>query len=214
MRRNKKSIGTLIATTEDGDNQRILSKQTKKCPSLGRFHTTGIIDEPQFLPLLLAPRLQQRAKIIVGFPGIGKSFISKDPSNQFSWLNIHDEPGYAKGAEESFHEGVLVLAQQPGVLLLPAHRTVGEFLVKENLIFTSVFPKRILKEEYLRRYRVRGSSEGFVELVEQRWDQFLDNMWYHHGRCNHVELAEGQFLKDVFGRILLQADANRLVERL
>jgi hypothetical protein len=150
----------------------------------------------------------QLAKIIVGFPGIGKSFVSKDTSGAYTWLNIHDEPGYAKGAEGSFFTELLVLAQKPGIILLPAHRMVGNFLISQNLAFTSVFPRRQLKDDYLRRYRERGNSINFVKLVEKRWDSFVDNMWYPHGRCNHVELDEGQFLKDVLLRVLTKADAN------
>jgi hypothetical protein len=197
-----------------------ISKKDRIQPSLGRFHTTGtktINQQQQFVPILASPTAQdhapQLAKIIVGFPGIGKSFVSQDKSPQFSWLHIYDEPGYEKGAEASFHSEVLRLAQHEAVLLLPAHRTVGAFLMKHNLVFTSVFPKSGLREEYLRRYQKRGSSQGFVELVEKQWDDFVKNMWYLEGRCNHVELSEGQFLKDVFGRILLQADATGTVKR-
>lgn len=211
--------GSLTTTAEYAKNTESLSRRGKKLPSLGRFHTTGTetINQTRLAPLLatLTARVYapQLAKIIVGFPGIGKSFVSQDESPQFSWLNIYDEPGYAKGAEDSFHSEVLRLAQQEAVLLLPAHRTVGAFLVKSNLVFTSVFPERGLKDEYLTRYRKRGSSQGFVDLVEEQWDQFVKNMWYLDGRCNHVELSKGQFLKDVFCRVLLQADAGRVVER-
>lgn len=134
--------------------------------------------------------------------------MSKDSSDELKWLNIQDEPGYAKGAEDSFKKGVLILAQKPGVLLLPAHRMVGEFLVQNRLAFTSIFPKRCLKSEYLRRYRDRGSSTSFVELVDSKWDLFVKNMWYPGGRCNHIELNEGQFLKDVLLRVLTQTDAE------
>jgi len=202
--------GNMGETAQGEDIRDSMSSKRRKQGSLARFNTINIMMNP--LPSSPHPssttRLPQCAKIIVGFPGIGKSFISRDLSDQYSWLNIHDEPGYTKGAEDSFLSGVLLLAQKPGVLLLPAHRMVGEFLVSQNLVFTSVFPKRGLKEEYLRRYRERGSPEGLVELVGKRWDLFVDNMWYPKGRCNHVELEEGQFLKDVFLTILMQADAN------
>jgi hypothetical protein len=183
------------------------SKQRKQI-SLIKFHTENAFMTPLQFSLHVEPERQtQHAKIIVGFPGIGKSFISKNKVGQYSWLNVQDEPGYAKGAEDLFFEGVRKLSRQPGVLLLPAHRIVGNFLISQNLVFTSVFPKRNLKDDYLRRYRQRGNSEGFVELLEKKWDPFIDNMWYDFGRCNHVELEEGEFLADVFLRILMQADA-------
>lgn len=196
-------------TSRDEKIRDISLAERRKPGSLLRYNTIGFTASAQQTPSVskTPSRPVQRAKIIVGFPGIGKSYISKDTTGAYSWLNIHDEPGYAKGAEESFFTGVLLLAQQPGVLLLPAHRMVGNFLISQNLTFTSVFPKRCLKNDYLKRYRERGSSVEFVELVEKRWDPFVDNMRYSHGRCNHVELDEGQFLKDVFGEILTQVDA-------
>lgn len=185
------------------------STERRKPVSLIRYNTDGVLSDilQQKMSQIASSQPIQRAKIIVGFPGIGKSYVSKDTTGAYTWLNIHDEPGYAKGAEDSFFDGVLLLAQEPGVLLLPAHRMVGNFLISQNLAFTSVFPKRGLKDDYLRRYRERGSSEGFVKLVDERWDPFVDNMWYSNGRCNHVELEEGQFLKDVFLGVLTQADA-------
>jgi len=185
-------------------------KQKKKA-SLVRYHTINIISKDSLpSPQHSKPKPQppQRAKIIVGFPGVGKSFVSREQSSQYSWLNIYDEPGYAKGDEKRFLAGVLKLAQEPGVLLLPSHRMTGEFLISNDLVFTSVFPKRGLKEDYIRRYRERGSSEAFVELVSKNWDPFVDAMWYQHGKCNHIELDEGQYLKDVFAGILTQADAT------
>jgi len=58
----------------------------KKHASLNRYNTVDIIitslPSPHY-PIPMA-QSQQRAKIIVGFPGIGKSFMSKDTSNQYS----------------------------------------------------------------------------------------------------------------------------------
>lgn len=211
--RNRSSRGITNITANTADEPQF--KNRTRQATLVRFHTVGAIVQPPLLrnisPTHAVP--QQLAKIIVGFPGIGKSFVSNDLSGQLSWLNIQDEPGYAKGAEDSFRAGLLVLAQQPGVLLLPAHRMIGNFLIQNNLVFTSVFPRRELKDEYLERYRRRGSSAAFVDRLEKRWNQYVDNMLFPRGMCNHVELEKGEFLKDVFLRILLQADA-RVIERL
>ena len=77
----------------------------------------------------LHERMQQ-AKIIVGFPGIGKSTLAQKAAagKYTSWnvKQIFDEPNYAKGNEKAFLDGLLELAKQPEtVLLLPAHRFVS-----------------------------------------------------------------------------------------
>jgi TM2 domain-containing membrane protein YozV len=151
----------------------------------------------------------QLAKIIVGFPGIGKSHISSNTTGQYSWLNIVDEAGYVKGKEDELYARILSLCQEPGVLLLPAHPALGAFLVSQNLVFTSVYPKRELKEEYLERYKARGNDAGFVNLLDRSWDIFVDRMHYPEGRCRHIELRAGEFLGDVFLKILTQEDAPR-----
>jgi len=91
---------------------------------------------------------------------------------------------------------------------------VGDFLIENNLWFTSVFPKRSLKEDYLKRYRQRGNPESFVELVEQKWDIFVDSMQYDPSRCNHIELGEGEFLANVFWSILQHPDTIERREKL
>jgi len=69
----------------------------------------------------------QKAKIIVGFPGIGKSTLTRH-AGKYSWLKVHrilDEPNYAKGKETEFLQSLLELAKESGsVLLLPAHPMV------------------------------------------------------------------------------------------
>jgi len=90
------------------------------------------------IPTIMSPKIQesenkqQQAKIIVGFPGIGKSTLTqKAAAGKYTRWNVKqilDEPNYMKGNEEAFLAGLVDLAKEPDtVLLLPAHRFVSYF---------------------------------------------------------------------------------------
>ncbi|KAH8587686.1 hypothetical protein B0O99DRAFT_694241 [Bisporella sp. PMI_857] len=180
------------------------------------FQNLGIVDGASPPPSINAEDKEdtragrtQQAKIIVGFPGIGKSTIVKDIATnpeKYKWLGIAqilDEPNYAKGREVEFLTALLNLVQEPGhVLLLPAHSWIGEFLVEQKLSFTSVFPTRDAKEEYRTRYVNRGSPMALIEKVYSLWDIFIDSMKFTQQYCNHVILEKEQYLADVFPIIM------------
>ena len=56
--------------------------------------------------------------------------------------------------------------------------------------------KKELKEEYLKRYKERGSPEGFIKLISDNWDLWLEELKNQKG-CKHIELESGQFMANV-----------------
>ena len=116
-----------------------------KSPTNGSFPLTLTIKSRFTLKsaVIMAPKdhheRRQQAKIIVGFPGIGKSTLTqKAADGKYTMWNVKqilDEPNYAKGKEDTFLEALLELAKDPqSVLLLPAHQFVS-YLVNHHLSF-------------------------------------------------------------------------------
>lgn len=53
-----------------------------------------------------------------------------------------------------------------------------------------------MKKEMVQRYIDRGSPTGFVELIKNNWDNFINGM--KNDPCpNKIELKPGEFLADV-----------------
>jgi len=141
--------------------------------------------------------------VISGFPGIGKShFFRKNEkegksvldsdSSLFSWIEKGvrhpDFPNnYIKHIKENLGKS--------DIILVSSHKNVRDDLVENNIPFTLVYPSRSIKEEYLQRYIDRGSDNPFIKLLDNNWDNFLDEMEQQKG-CEKIELEEGKYLSD------------------
>jgi predicted KAP-like P-loop ATPase len=60
---------------------------------------------------------------------------------------------------------------------------------------TVVFPKLSLKQEYLNRYKQRGSSDDFIETLEEYWNDWINEL-KRRNDCLKVVLKSNQFLED------------------
>lgn len=140
--------------------------------------------------------------LVAGFPGTGKSyycyngdwshympskFATDSDSSKFDKSNF--PKNYINHIKEKISEGY-------ARIFISSHKEVREALVKNGLEFTLVYPKKELKEEYLKRYKVRGSTDGFIKLISENWDLWLDELKEQKG-CRHIELESGQFIANV-----------------
>lgn len=135
--------------------------------------------------------------IICGFPGIGKSFCAKIKTPRFnkedfdssSYNKTHD---WAKNYVNGMRELKSIWAD---IIFCSSHEDVRKEVSKLGL-FTCVYPSKDQKQDYLERYRQRGSSEEFIKLLDEKWDEWLTSMEEQKG-CLHIVLKPGQFLSDV-----------------
>lgn len=82
------------------------------------------------------------------------------------------------------------------IILISSHDVVRDALVKEGLEFTLVYPNIDLKDEFIERYKQRGSNEGFIKLVSDNWTDWIAQLQNQNG-CKKIELSTGQYLSDV-----------------
>ncbi len=141
--------------------------------------------------------------LVAGFPGTGKShycyngdyshyippkFATDSDSSKFDKTNFPNN--YIKHIKEKISEGY-------SRIFISSHKEVRDALVKNGLEFTLVYPKKELKEEYLKRYKERGSPDSFINLISNNWDLWVDELQKQKG-CKHIELESGQFMGNVF----------------
>ena len=141
-------------------------------------------------------RLGTKGKIICGFPGVGKSTLFKElkdskykvldsDSSTFDKKDFPDN--YIKHIKEKTGEGYTILAS--------SHKEVRDALIKEKMIFTLVYPDKSLKDEYLERYKERGSPQSFIDLLDKNWDTWIgqcDDLDDEH--VHKVKLGAGEFV--------------------
>jgi hypothetical protein len=140
-------------------------------------------------------------KVISGFPGVGKTYyknnsiyslkVTDSDSSKFSWVKEGvrhpDFPQNYINHIKTLHEYRFVFVS--------SHDVVRRALVDNNIYFTLVFPERNLKEEYLNRFKNRGSNKNFTNLLDTNCNIFIDSM-ENQTNCDLIRLGPGEFLKD------------------
>ena len=130
-------------------------------------------------------------RLVCGFPGVGKSHLCRktgwhdSDSSQFShrgeWPNNYIE--HLRGLE--------------GVALISTHKEVRDALADAGIPFDICYPSRELKQDYLARYKQRGSPATFVALLDHMWDEWITEM-DEETRCEkRIVLRAGEFASDV-----------------
>jgi len=143
-------------------------------------------------------------KVISGFPGIGKSHLFENridltildsDSSQFSWIEKWvRHPDFP----QNYIEHIKVNIGKVDVILVSSHKVVRDALSDNRIEFTLVYPSKYCKDEYLNRYRERGSDEKFVNMMDENWDKFYDEC--EDQECDtKIRLKNEQFLVDVIG---------------
>ena len=126
--------------------------------------------------------------VIAAFPGTGKSYCVKNEaekfdgvldsdSSNFSWKKdtngnntTERNPDFPNNYIEHIKENI----GKVDVIFVSSHKEVREALEKENIKYTLVYPNVFQKEDYIKRYKNRGSSESFIRLLEANWEEWIN----------------------------------------
>lgn len=136
-------------------------------------------------------------RVISAFPGTGKThyctteqdympndFACDSDSSKFDKSNFPQN--YIEHIKKMKEEGY-------AFIFVSSHKEVRDALVENGIDFTLVYPKKELKEEYINRYKKRGSSDSFIKLISDNWDLWIDELKNQKG-CKHIELESGKYL--------------------
>lgn len=153
----------------------------------------------------------RKAIIICGFPGVGKTTVANNrrsildaESSAFSWEFDPEKP-YERKRNCSFPGNYIKYIKEQSerfdAILVSSHRRVMDALRAEGEQYVIVAPRRELKNEYLIRYLQRGSDIDFIELLNEKWDEFLTDI--ENDGAPVIWLESGNVLADVLGAGLL-----------
>jgi hypothetical protein len=174
-------------------------------------HTTAMQPRsPQ--QLVKSDGLPQKAIVISGFAGIGKSHISSAEVTATKGYTIVDldSCNYShtpdKKANPNFPGNYIKAIKalkhnDKTIVLVATHTNVRDELVKENIFFSLVYPHKDLKEEYRLRYKARNNPTSYIDLMMNNWDNFVDGC-HQQKSCSRFMLMSKQFLTDVIAGII------------
>ena len=120
-----------------------------------------------------------RARIISGFPGVGKTTLFKSNKNlkivdsdssMFSWL----EPGVRHPEfPNNYIEHIKKCMDEYDLVLVSSHKVVRDALREHGLEYDIFYPSVEDKSVYIDRYITRGNDKNFIKIVEQNWDSWI-----------------------------------------
>lgn len=140
-------------------------------------------------------QIKNNAKVISGFPGVGKSsYVKKNKDVQDSDSSKFDKAEFP----QNYIQHIKKCIADGKTVLVSSHKDVRDALIKEKINFTLVYPDKSLKDEYLKRYTERGSPASFNTLLDKNWDEWIDQIESISSKyVTKKKLKVGQFLEDV-----------------
>lgn len=134
--------------------------------------------------------------LICGFPGVGKSYLTKEFG---SVVSDSDSSTFdKKDFPSNYIKHINSLIGKKKVICISTHKEVLDEVEKLGVNFLIIHPERSLKNEYLERYKERGSPEEFVKMMGEKWDSFMDAIEQPRENSWRIVLKKGEFLGNYF----------------
>lgn len=147
----------------------------------------------------------RQTKIISGFPAVGKSVLTEQSnlivldsdSSSYSWIRKGERhPNFPNNYINHIKENI----GKADYILVSSHDNVREALEENDIAYTLVYPSVELKDEYMNRYKSRGSEESFIAFINSNWNDFIESI-EEETHPTLFKLEVNQFLSDVINEI-------------
>ena len=139
--------------------------------------------------------LENKTLVISAFPGCGKSHFFRN--NESKEVLDSDSSKFDKEHfPKNYIEHIKSNLGKVDIIMVSSHKEVRDALVENEIPFTLVYPSPDIKDEYIQRYIDRGNTGSFVELLNNNWELWLNELEEQVG-CDKIRLEENQYLSDV-----------------
>lgn len=138
--------------------------------------------------------------IVSAFPGTGKSYFKRNSeikvldsdSRRFSWTKGVRNPKFP----QNYVEHIKKQMGKVDIIMVSTHKDVRDLLIQNDLSFNLIYPNLELKDEYLARYKKRRNKKTFIDMMEENWEKFINQLIAQEG-CQHIVLDSGEYVYDV-----------------
>lgn len=118
-------------------------------------------------------------QIVSGFPGVGKSFATKELSLAGYRVSDSDSSGFDKAMfPQNYiaHIQDLLDSKVPfDYIFVSSHEVARAALREAGIEYTLVYPSVQMKDRFADRYKRRGSPPAFLSLMEEKWTDFIES---------------------------------------
>ena len=148
----------------------------------------------------------KNTKIISAFPACGKTYVYENfkdkvildsDSSKFSWVIVGDQKVRNPDFPQNYINHIKENIGKADYILVSTHEDVRQALEDSRIDFYLVYPARQLKEEWIGRCFLRGSSEQFCQLIADNWDTWIDQLNEDSKKHKSLQLRSGEHLSDV-----------------
>ena len=157
------------------------------------------------------------AKIIYGFPGIGKSWLCKNyknfldlESSEYHWIvsddiielsveerkglnckeNIEWPNNYYQAISMALNKYDYIFVSYEGI----------KYCKMQNIQYVRIFPTKEQKEIYINRFKRRENSKNFIYMMGLNFEKFVRECT-DDCNCVKIELLEDEYLEQCLKRI-------------
>lgn len=137
--------------------------------------------------------------IVSAFPGTGKTtFYNKYKENLL--ISDSDSSTFPKGEEwpQNYIDHIKSLVGKQNIIFVSSHKEVRDALKENNIHYTLVYPSSKCKEEYIERFKQRGNSEDFVNLLEKHYESWILDDLILEDYPDIIMLNKGEYLSKIF----------------
>lgn len=152
--------------------------------------------------------------IIAGFPGIGKSYFHKNNKDknsidldfsQFYWKGPYPEMGAHPNWPGNYLNAIKNAMGKYKYILVSSVKDLRDILKENNIHFTLVYPNQLDKNKYMARFKLRNSSEYFLNLIDENWDLWTRECRSEWTGCANLEIeyndSKDWYLNDFIDKI-------------
>lgn len=139
--------------------------------------------------------------LICAFPGTGKSFLTKHYPDIFHDLDSgtysrNPDGSRNKDYPDNYIEAILSYEKKHNKhILIATHQELIRRLIDMKREFVVITPHVAHCDEYMRRYKQRGSPAFFIQALFDNWEKYTSNLMSLE---NAIILDKDEYLSDVF----------------
>ena len=124
---------------------------------------------------------EKATRIVLGFPGVGKTYIKEKYKGTAFKVLDSDSSGFDKSNFPSnYIEYIKSNIGKFDLILISTHEDVRKAVAKSDIMDRAIvsicYPALELKDAWIRRLANRGNSEEFLSLIERNYDKWIKDI--------------------------------------
>lgn len=139
--------------------------------------------------------LGNKYKNVIDLESISDAYILTDEQKKLGTEAIKGLDKIKNPDFEKIYYKKLLEAQKNYDFVLIPYRVL-ELCRKMNLKYWLVYPNKNCREEYLERLRNRGNPENLIKIVDEGFDEFIENREKDTFAEKKIVLKSGEFLEN------------------